>query len=827
MLHKNRILRLFGLMLCLTLVMGMIFAISPVQAEAAEAKNVTINMHDSYGDGWGTNAINIFEDGVLVGTATFASGKEGTWSYTADADKELTFFWVKGSWSSECSFEIVMDGETVYSATITDCNLFADGELIFPLCEHLNCDSVVTPATCTKDGYTTYTCTTCGETFVGDETSATGHQYGDDDFCDVCGFDINSIHVVISMTDSYGDGWNGNAILIYENGELIDTATLASGERNGTWVYDLDRNKEYDFFWKLGNFPRECSFTISYNDEIVYTATRTDCENFGDNKLIYPPCQHLNCDEVVTAPTCTQYGYTTYTCKKCAESYKGNFVFSVGHLYGNDSVCDVCGYDKDGITINMTDSYGDGWGNNAIEIYADGVLVGTATLSSGSEGSFFLAVDQEKEYTFRWVKGYSTYECSFEIILAGESKFYAAGSDCDQFINGQQFYPYVAYAGWTELAGKVYYFNPETNKPVTGVTRLPYPNKPLNGITYAPNPEDVADAESQGQTFIDLNEAWFFFDSYNAELKQNTTGIWSVQVADTYGYRYVVNGMLPWHVGLVQEMGYYWYFTGDTIYGGNVVVYGDVTVSRNTTDFDLVVGGVYTFDWYGHLGMYEGITEVDGVLRYYENAQLMMGNGLTKVGDDYIYVCSNGELVVDAEYYVSANDLGIAPGAYMFDENGFMLNPVPAEKTGVFFENGSWYYFENGKIGYNKGLMEYNGGYIYVRSNGKLATGSYYITNVPAELSEQFSVGQKMIFDENGYAEAVKNGICEVDGELYFFRNNQIQYNAGLMEYNGGYIYVRSNGKLAIGKYWPTNHNGLLPQGIYDFGDDGILIINE
>ena len=47
------------------------------------------------------------------------------------------------------------------------------------------------------------------------------------------------------------------------------------------------------------------------------------------------------------------------------------------------------------------------------------------------------------------------------------------------------------------------------------------------------------------------------------------------------------------------------------------------------------------------------------------------------------------------------------------------------------------------------------------------------------------------------------------------------------MEYNGGYIYVRSNGKLAIGKYWPTNHNGLLPQGIYDFGDDGILIINE
>ena len=830
-MKNNNILRFLSLALCICMVLGLLPSVAPVEAEAVASQsdteqNVTINMFDVFGDGWGNNAINIFENGVLIDTATFAQGKEGSWSYTMAPGKEYEFVWVKGAWSSECFFDIIIGGETVFSATTTDCNLFVDGFVLYPLCEHLECDSIVTAPTCTKDGYTTYTCKKCGESFIDDETFATGHQYGDDDFCDVCGFDINAIHAVISMTDAYGDGWNGNAILVYENGELIDTVTLESGMRNGTWSYDMDRNKEYDFFWKLGNFSSECSFTISYDDETVFTATREVCGKYSNNQLIFPPCQHVNCDAVVTPPTCTTYGYTTYTCKKCGESSIGDIVLSSGHQYGNDSVCDVCGFDKDGITINMTDSYGDGWGNNAIEIYADGVLVGTATLAGGNSGSFFLAVDKDKEYIFRWVKGYSTYECSFEIILAGETKFYATGSECDKFVSGQQVYPYFEYSGWTELGGKVYYFDPTTHMPVTGVNRLPYPTKPLNGNTYAPNPEDVAEAESQGQTFIDMDEAWFFFDSYTGEFKSNTTGIWSVQVADTYGYRYVVNGMIPWHMGLVQEMGYYWYFTGDAIYGGNVVVTGDTQVFRNNTDFDMAVGGVYTFDWSGHMCNYNGITDVDGVLRYYENARLMLDNGLTKVEDNYIFVNADGALVVDGEQVVPVNDLGIAAGTYRFDENGFMIDPIPAEKNGAYFENGAWYYYENGKIGYNKGMIEYNGGYIYVRSNGQLATGTYYITNVPAELSEQFRKNQKVIFDENGYAAAAKHGIVEENGALYYYQFGEIQYNAGLLEVDGGIIYVRSNGQLATGKYWITNANGS-GEVAYEFGADGFVIVAD
>jgi glucan-binding YG repeat protein len=335
----------------------------------------------------------------------------------------------------------------------------------------------------------------------------------------------------------------------------------------------------------------------------------------------------------------------------------------------------------------------------------------------------------------------------------------------------------------------------------------------------------VAYFESRGQTFVNKDTGWFWFN-YDGSFNYYQNGVWHHDVGNNSGSVLVVNGMIPWHVGMVAALGGYYYFIGDETNGANKYAVGDVYMSRNTTDRDFVIGGVYTFDEYGALCEYNGITEVNGVLRYYEDARLMLGNGLTKVGENYIYVRSNGELVVDAEYYILPNDLGIAPGTYTFDENGFMVEPISSEKNGVYFENGSWYYYENGKIAYNKGMTAYNGGYIYVRSNGQLATGVYYVTNVPKELTDLFCLGQKVIFDENGYAEAPKHGIVEENGELFYYQLGSIAYNAGLTEHNGGYIYVRSNGVLATGTYWITNTNDMLEPGCYEFGTDGYMVIS-
>ena len=47
-------------------------------------------------------------------------------------------------------------------------------------------------------------------------------------------------------------------------------------------------------------------------------------------------------NEVVTAPTCTEGGYTTYTCS-CGDTYTDNAVEATGHNYDVDGTCTVCG----------------------------------------------------------------------------------------------------------------------------------------------------------------------------------------------------------------------------------------------------------------------------------------------------------------------------------------------------------------------------------------------------------------------------------------------------------------------------------------------------
>ena len=43
---------------------------------------------------------------------------------------------------------------------------------------------------------------------------------------------------------------------------------------------------------------------------------------------------------------------------------------------------------------------------------------------------------------------------------------------------------------------------------------------------------------------------------------------------------------------------------------------------------------------------------------------------------------------------------------------------------------------------------------------------------------------------------------------------------------DGSYIYVRSGANLAVGSYYVSKTNDLLPKGTYTFGEDGKMIIS-
>lgn len=368
--------------------------------------------------------------------------------------------------------------------------------------------------------------------------------------------------------------------------------------------------------------------------------------------------------------------------------------------------------------------------------------------------------------------------------------------------------------GWAQIAGSWYYFAEDEAQgsyyAVAGLVRAPYPTEAIDGVTYAPNADDLAYAD-----FIDATESWFLF-AEDGKFQNELTGM------DTYNgaVRYINKGQIAWNPGVVKIDNNYFYFMGDTAKGGNKLVKNDVYVYRNSTDRKFNIGGIYTFAADGKLCEYNGITTVNGKVRYYENAQLMVGNGLTKVGDHFIYVLSDGRLLINSSCWVGANDLKVAEGIYKFDANGYLLNPVSTEKEGVIEEKGKLYYYENGRIAFNKGLLELaDGSIIYVRSNGQVATGEYFITNVDNYTGSDYKTGDKLTFGADGKMVASKNGI--IDG--YYYENNNVAFNKGVIKLDGKYYYVRSNGMIVKGQnYWITNvgDSGVVAKQ-YTFAADG------
>ena len=286
-----------------------------------------------------------------------------------------------------------------------------------------------------------------------------------------------------------------------------------------------------------------------------------------------------------------------------------------------------------------------------------------------------------------------------------------------------------------------------------------------------------------------------------------------------------VNGTLYYYedyrlmigAGLIKIDEDYYYVRSN----GALVVNSEYWVGAN--EFG-IVEGTYEFDENGKLVLPEyeeknGVYAEDGGLFYYVNGKRTYA-GLIQWNGGWIYVRTSGQLAIGRYWITKHNDAKPA-GYYDFDENGMLIE----QKNGIINENGTLYYYINNEKQYNSGVIQLNGNYYYVRSNGVVvANQSYWTTNV----GDSGVVAKQYTFDVNGvmqnpeFAVNAKEGV--VDG--YYYENGKIVYGAGLIEWNGDYYYVRSNGQVATGEYWITTTNDLKPQGKYNFGTDGKMILN-
>ena len=76
----------------------------------------TINMQDSWGDGWNGASISVDVNGINISTVTLNTGNTGSESFSTYTGDVVQFSFTGGSYDSEITFQIIdPSGTTIYS----------------------------------------------------------------------------------------------------------------------------------------------------------------------------------------------------------------------------------------------------------------------------------------------------------------------------------------------------------------------------------------------------------------------------------------------------------------------------------------------------------------------------------------------------------------------------------------------------------------------------------------------------------------------------------------------------------------------------------------
>ena len=376
-------------------------------------------------------------------------------------------------------------------------------------------------------------------------------------------------------------------------------------------------------------------------------------------------------------------------------------------------------------------------------------------------------------------------------------------------VNGKQYYKdgELQKTGWTVIDGNTYYLDTETGYAATGITTL------------------VPDGATE--------EARCVFDTEGV-FQSDVTGVYSVG-ADTY---WLNSGIIEEEAGLKRvvkedgEVNYYYFAVqknleereGLTLSAAvkSTVLNGKDCWLHKTNGLALPEWGYY-FDENGVI-LHDEDTGKNGILKdgedlFYYVDGIKAPAGMIKIGDDYYYANSKGQLIVNQTYYCSRMNGLMEEGTYAFDAEGKLIQGATDKNGIVKDDDGVLRYYVNGKVTY-VGLIEIDGDFYYVRSNGEVVTDCVYWITWTHGLKE----AGYYTFDENGKLTGTpKNGIVEEDGVLHYYVNGKLTY-AGLIKIGDDYYYVNSKCEVVRDcDYYISWTHDLLPQGKYHFDADGKL----
>ena len=656
-------------------------------------------------------------------------------------------------------------------------------------------------ATCTAPGYTgdTY-CTVCNEMVKkGEVIHAKGHTEVIDPaveptctapgktagaHCSVCGTVIKAQEEIPAK----GHRWN--------EGE-ITTAPTCENAGVKTYTCTVCNATKTEAISATGHTPVQIPEKPATCTEPGHKAgTKCSvCKAILSGMEEIPATGHTEVIDVAKAPTCTETGLTEGKhCSVCNEVLVAQKVIPAkGHTEVIDpAVAPTC--TKTGLTEGKH-----------CDVCKEVLVKQEVVPATGHKPEIRNAVDATLTTPGYTGDTYCTV-CN-ELIAKGEVIPCPTGwLESEQ---GRQYYKNgeLQKTGWTVIDGNTYYLDTETGYAATGIATL------------------VPDGATE--------EARCVFDGKGV-FQKDVTGVYSVG-NDTY---WLNSGIIEEEAGLkrvVKENGEvnYYYFAvqknleereGLTLSAAvkSTVLNGKDCWLHKTNGLALPEWGYY-FDENGVI-LHDEDTGKNGILKagedlFYYVDGIKAPAGMIKIGDDYYYANSKGQLIVNQTYYCSRMNGLMEEGTYAFDAKGKLI-PGATDKNGIVKDDdGVLRYYVNGKVTY-VGLIEIDGDFYYVRSSGEVVNDCVYYISWTHGLKE----AGYYTFDENGKLTGTpKNGIVEEDGVLHYYVNGTLTY-AGLIKIGDDYYYVNSKCEVVRDcDYYISWTHDLMPQGRYHFDADGKL----
>ncbi|MCR4966131.1 MAG: fibronectin type III domain-containing protein [Bacteroidales bacterium] len=231
------------------------------------------------------------------------------------------------------------------------------------------------------------------------------------------------------LSDSYGDGWNGAAIAVYQNGVLAGEVRPSYSFHTITMTLPLCDNFMTSLVWLSGNFDSEASFYVTDPfGEVVYTTSGTPS---GTLTTFMSACTPPSCpaptsiavanigstsadvswvsagtetawnveyklatDTAWTEANVTTNPYTltgltagtAYDVRVQADCGAGE-VSTYKETSFNTSICDVA--DQCAYTFILGDGYGDGWNDGYLTVQQSGTTIAILeAVDHGGEGDY-------------------------------------------------------------------------------------------------------------------------------------------------------------------------------------------------------------------------------------------------------------------------------------------------------------------------------------------------------------------------------------------------------------------------------------------------------